>query len=1192
MLVLTALSAVALSALLNVSIELLRPLWYSEKHNIILFGSKDNILKCVNNDREYYADIVLNCALDKCVVNNQEYCARLFQYKTDNTSMSLNFQINRLVIIDTEKKIVELVVYNIDNVCTLNGSQPWYFDYHPASQTIIVSDVKIYSTSKETNDRSMKNPLVDYNNLIGSSINLDLDLFTSNARLGRYKNDKMTSHLCDIVPSELNDENNSFLTYSGIQYNSKMLLYFLEICKINLPKIRLSEQIVEYDTFEDLIHLDLNYQIHLVTEVRDVPTSIKKSDVHISTIEDYLEIINEEPIHYYSSIGMSTVISDSFFCDHNLDESQISVASFFDTIDVIYSFWRILMNPNRHTVGKSKVLHVHALFPTSYNRKNVTYLDDNNSVPEIYERKKHLMNKKNYPIAVSDGLVHVLLFVLPEQLQAAQEIVHSWRHNCFIKHTCAMYSRYYINLALPNNFDEYLAPQMLKGDPSCNRKINCSEILEKVPSIRSSILQVEDIVNYFVTPLDVVVVLIGMEAIRSFPQPAASNDAKTLIPYVSFGGHAFYGLKNDIVFGNGKMKTIAGVGTSIKYMLRTLQRCEKSSFSRLSDSTLSQCFDQYIVYNPEVIVADDKIFNAVPKSLHPSNRVFNASNEGPCLLPFNTQTNAHQRTRDNFESIEGAFDLLPLDGAAFDCSNFTDQLITDITSSVITYVRENIPQGRWDSCCSLIVRLYNALSILYERDCLSSEVLETVIHDLISKFVQLGLSSKYYNFMTSVEEYKKSVDTISTAIFSTRQRKSTSSALDNIHNSFVEAAWSALANIYQELGPVEKMSLAIASSTSNNIDYNQYQYRKNEWFSQRNELSVNCETGIHIITAASDDTSGLRNLRLSAFISGVRLNVVGLGRKYDSYYDKILWYYEYLHGISSDINDDHVVVLIDAYDVLLFPSVRRIGKLLRRSRSPIVACTEHGSHPEMSVSFLYPRGHDVESNLYHDYIAFQKYLNSGCIAGRAGQMKELLHYAKLKGKTLYDDQMLYIRYMLARPDQIHLDINSQIFLTTHAITKQQNSSMYILPDFNLIMVINKTIIIKENIAVLHANNMGNIDTSVYGILSSDMVRRYNDHFSGPDGVLLLQVLHSLWDSDYLGNCAWNTDVYRSYFTNPFKVNSTHSGVVDHTKEYLYQALDKLKHPIIVSNMTKNGGRNSLGENLLQAITLKIQECII
>jgi hypothetical protein len=96
----------------------------------------------------------------------------------------------------------------------------------------------------------------------------------------------------------------------------------------------------------------------------------------------------------------------------------------------------------------------------------------------------------------------------------------------------------------------------------------------------------------------------------------------------------------------------------------------------------------------------------------------------------------------------------------------------------------------------------------------------------------------------------------------------------------------------------------------------------------------------HIITAASERTDGLAKLLYSAEIAGVDIKVVGLGRPYKGYQSKAEWYIEALGAIGSNvtIRDDEVVVLIDAYDVFVFPSVRRLSQRLSEFPTPIVVC--------------------------------------------------------------------------------------------------------------------------------------------------------------------------------------------------------------------------------------------------------------
>ena len=58
---------------------------------------------------------------------------------------------------------------------------------------------------------------------------------------------------------------------------------------------------------------------------------------------------------------------------------------------------------------------------------------------------------------------------------------------------------------------------------------------------------------------------------------------------------------------------------------------------------------------------------------------------------------------------------------------------------------------------------------------------------------------------------------------------------------------------------------------------------------------------------------------------------------------------------SGALKSDDVVVLLDAYDVLLFLDARRIGShLYEHSPAPIMFCAENGVYPEPASQFMYP----------------------------------------------------------------------------------------------------------------------------------------------------------------------------------------------------------------------------------------------
>jgi hypothetical protein len=97
--------------------------------------------------------------------------------------------------------------------------------------------------------------------------------------------------------------------------------------------------------------------------------------------------------------------------------------------------------------------------------------------------------------------------------------------------------------------------------------------------------------------------------------------------------------------------------------------------------------------------------------------------------------------------------------------------------------------------------------------------------------------------------------------------------------------------------------------------------------------------------------------RMSAALSGIELTVLGLGESYQFYDDKLKRYHGFLFASSTvpggrqsfAVHDDDIVLLIDAYDVLLFPQVRRLHELLASSPTPVLACAESGIYPEPMV---------------------------------------------------------------------------------------------------------------------------------------------------------------------------------------------------------------------------------------------------
>jgi hypothetical protein len=164
-----------------------------------------------------------------------------------------------------------------------------------------------------------------------------------------------------------------------------------------------------------------------------------------------------------------------------------------------------------------------------------------------------------------------------------------------------------------------------------------------------------------------------------------------------------------------------------------------------------------------------------------------------------------------------------------------------------------------------------------------------------------------------------------------------------------------------------------SSSHALPITYSMISYQRQNWLQERERMQNDYLTRresptedqtkkkkrakVEVITFASNVTQGLQNLLFSSIISGVKLTVLGLNEPYLDYTSKINGYYKYLvsgetpnkkNNSDTTANDDDILLLVDAYDVLLFPKVRQVDEIIMNSRTPIVFCSEAGIYVEFA----------------------------------------------------------------------------------------------------------------------------------------------------------------------------------------------------------------------------------------------------
>jgi hypothetical protein len=384
-------------------------------------------------------------------------------------------------------------------------------------------------------------------------------------------------------------------------------------------------------------------------------------------------------------------------------------------------------------------------------------------------------------------------------------------------------------------------------------------------------------------------------------------------------------------------------------------------------------------------------------------------------------------------------------------------------------------------------------------------------------------------------------------------------------NPFAVASYSVLAGLYSSIGPYHASITAYAKSIAH-ADYFTVASRRRRWYEQQQRQQrllalVDAANGggakaaeaaatlqrleqspdrathhpfaLHFVTMADRTSDKLSNLIFTAATSGVGLTVVGMKDEQSldedgattkfNYADKVVAYYAHLSsGLrSGDIRPDDVVVFLDAYDVLLFPAARRIGRhLYHKSATPILFCAENGVYPEPASQYAHAYEGDDNGNGHPS----RRYLNSGCIAGRAGQMFRMLQAAYDLRDSFRNDQQFYVKYALAHPDLVGLDRQSELFVTTHkgmscrhtTVVSNALSLDYYFHPYSLACPTTTTGSVEErlspDVGVLHANNLAS--NRVYHVVAQAYKQAVDSHMRGADGSLLLEAVWALADRRY------------------------------------------------------------------------------
>lgn len=187
-------------------------------------------------------------------------------------------------------------------------------------------------------------------------------------------------------------------------------------------------------------------------------------------------------------------------------------------------------------------------------------------------------------------------------------------------------------------------------------------------------------------------------------------------------------------------------------------------------------------------------------------------------------------------------------------------------------------------------------------------------------------------------------------------------------------------------------------------------------------LSLACEArqrDFHLVTVATKNTKGLKQLKHSCEEFGLYLKVLGMGMFYPGNGLKLLLIYDYLESIPKD----DIVLFVDAYDVLILATEDEILEKFRQFKRPFVVSAETNCWP------LFSREHEFP----YSPTPF-KFINTGSFIGHVSHIKKVLRDMKplIAEKC---DQHQMAEFFLENKSRITLDNNAELFFTLHNLNK-------------------------------------------------------------------------------------------------------------------------------------------------------------
>ena len=744
--------------------------------------------------------------------------------------------------------------------------------------------------------------------------------------------------------------------------------------------------------------------------------------------------------------------------------------------------------------------------------------------------------------------MYVLAFVLPQQLLQAQEHVDELKRMCTTG-VCHLYITYYL---FPASAQEDIHGY---SEPDSNSEI------ARGPSMRFAVLKAKEISETFARSADLMAILVGLDALLSFP--GVSPD-RGVLPSVTYGGDAFYRLPAPLIIASSarwnRQRVVQEKGVNcIPFSCLAPSAWESNAMvgNVISFSQLFRALNSGPAAADYALASDHHIRCAIIRyaSLNPREVMLDVNEHFFNFSVANSSVFATRAVSTLFSSLSLApapdvADLAVLSSVARLQHIAPRQcILTEETFPIINNASHNLYKTR-------SIKEALQLSLYLSENCLSCYI----THDNAASQQPCGLlpGTYFWEFARSAENLIAAgnipLQSFREAAEFMRHHMKHRPAIDGVYQSSAAHisdfrttirtfAYGSLVSLDYTMGNYDGMMTAFTKSL-NLEEFQSVRQDRLLWRHQRHHLRQSPSTGLpmtHYLTMASHMTENLRNLQIMANLAGIYLEILGLGNEWLGYSDKLKQFSHHLMNAPA-IADDDVVVLIDAYDVQLFPAARRVGAILsQKATTPIVFCAENGVYPERASAGLYRRGVRAES-LWQSISLEQRFLNSGCIVGRAGQMRAMLLEADAEGGAFQNDQQFFVRFALAHPALVSVDIEKNFFVTSYKLSPHLQLDL----DLGIFLrypgnALQQSPSPPTTFGIAHFNNMNSSNS--YSVLLSQLIRVLNFCYYGNEGTALMEVALHLAD----GNFSAGVGILRS---SHVQANFTSKGGTNCLGEYI------------------------------------------